>query len=290
MAAITVGDLCDRYLDYLRAMDRKPATLSNTEDFLRLLLLPLWGRSAAIEPSTAQARYKEVAAIRAAATHQRALGTASAVWTWGTKERLVKTNPWTSVRKLGRPNKGKPQLTFDEARKLMETCLDRVVADDGALGVMLALLCGLRSSEIMGLTVRAVDNRGRTLRVMDAKTKAGVRPLDLPEQLIPAVAARVAHRSSDDRLLDAPGGLKDRASWLIRALNHYCELAGVPRVVPHSLRGTFAAVAVDAAELPQRVAAALGHTSFAMTRAHYVPPDVLSQAEQRKRTDLAGKN
>jgi integrase len=61
-----------------------------------------------------------------------------------------------------------------------------------------------------------------------------------------------------------------------------CKLAGIPRVTPHGLRGTHSSIAVEAGQTPVAVAAALGHTSPAITKAHYVRPESMSRAHIRR--------
>jgi integrase len=285
-AELTIGELCDRYVAHLASEGRKELTRRSTLIKLKMLLGPLWDLQPDLHVARAKERYVDLAATGcAAASHQKALKQARTLWKWALGEKIVRSNPWADVRSVGRANRGKPQLTFDEARRLMGVCVEHAISDDGALAVLLALLCGLRNGEITSLTVRSVDNEGRMIRVFDAKTKAGVRPLDLPAQLWAPVAARMANRQPGDILLADSLSYKRRDIWLNREVERFCKLARVPRVVPHSLRGTFAAVAVDAAEVPQRVAAALGHESFAVTRAHYVPAEVADRAEQRARAD-----
>jgi integrase len=58
---------------------------------------------------------------------------------------------------------------------------------------------------------------------------------------------------------------------LLRRLRHLCvDEAQVPEVVPHSLRGLHATLASGFGATSHAVAAALGHTSFALTARHYV--------------------
>ena len=65
-----------------------------------------------------------------------------------------------------------------------------------------------------------------------------------------------------------------------------CDLAGVPRVCPHSLRGLHSTLALEAGATSGAVAAALGHGSFAVTARHYADPDTLRNTVTRRVTDV----
>ena len=47
----------------------------------------------------------------------------------------------------------------------------------------MALLMGMRASEIVERTIRNLDDDGRLLWITDAKTQAGIRRLQVPPQL-----------------------------------------------------------------------------------------------------------
>ena len=66
-------------------------------------------------------------------------------WLWLIEKGYAQTNPWMSVRKVGRANVGKPQLRIDETRKLEAVAMQRVQSGDvPALGILLMLYLGLR--------------------------------------------------------------------------------------------------------------------------------------------------
>ena len=71
----------------------------------------------------------------------------------------------------------------------------------------------------------------------------------------------------------------------VRAL---CRLAGVPEVVPHSLRGLHATLALEGGATADAVAKALGHSSFAMTEQHYASPSSVSNARSSRVAQTLG--
>lgn len=281
---LTVGALVERYLEHLRIDGRKLATLEGTRNKLRLILGPRWDAEAAqITERSARELYAELVPTRAAATHHEALGQARSCWAWAVQEGAVKSNPWTAVRKVGKAKRGKEQLTIDEARTFMAYCESRMMFDDGALVGLLALLCGLRESEIVALTVRSVDDNGRKLRISTTKTEAGKRDPEIPENLKPAIDARMLNRPPDAPLIPhvarVPGSAR---TWVYREIKKLCRGAGVPVVCPHALRGGLATLAYEAGALPHLIAQLLGHTSSKMTERHYATPAAVEGAKMKR--------
>jgi len=281
---LSVGSLVEKYLEFLRVNDRKTSTIDATRVKLRMLLSSKWDvEAASISDKRAREIYADLTAACAAATHHEALSRARCCWAWALQDGLVKANPWTVVRKIGKAKRGKTQLTIDEARTLMTYCEARAMADDGALATLLALLCGLRVSEIVNLKVRSIDDAGRKVRISTTKTEAGKRDPEIPENLQPAIAERLRNRRADERLLpaldEAPRGGRQ---WMQRQVHRFCEEAGVTQVCPHGLRGGLASLAYEAGALPHLIAALLGHKSSAVTERHYANPEAVQGAKQRR--------
>ena len=59
-----------------------------------------------------------------------------------------------------------------------------------------------------------------------------------------------------------------------------CAAAGVSIVSPHGLRGTHATICASVGASPDIVARSLGHTSYAVTAAHYTNADVMADQRQ----------
>ena len=169
--------------------------------------------------------------------------------------------------------RGKAQLRIDEARRFVETALRE--GDARGLAAAMALLMGLRASEITNRAVRDVDDAARVLWIERAKTRAGDRRLEVPEVLRPQLAALVAGRAPDAPLF----GDHDR-HWVGYHVRRLCRLAKVPVVCPHGLRGTQSSIAARAVPV-EHVAAALGQTGPAVTRRHYLAAGAEQDDKQR---------
>jgi integrase len=70
----------------------------------------------------------------------------------------------------------------------------------GAVAAMMALLLGMRATEIVSRVVRDLDDDGRLLWIPDSKTDAGKRTLHVPELLRPYLARLAANQKAEARL------------------------------------------------------------------------------------------
>lgn len=197
---------------------------------------------------------------------------------WVAQQGWLPVNPLAGLVATGERSTGKPQLRVDSARKFLETAL----ADPSDVGTAaaIALLMGLRASEITSLKARDVDNGGTLLWVSVSKTRKGLRQLSVPAVLVPRLVALARGKGSDQSLW----GNVDR-HWLSRAVIRLAETAGVDRVTPHGLRGTWATLAVGSVPT-EHVAAALGHTRMNVTRESYLAPGAEQSAMSSRLGDL----
>jgi integrase len=77
--------------------------------------------------------------------------------------------------------------------------------------------------------------------------------------------------------------------WLRHWLTMFCDEAEIPRVCVHSLRGLHATLAPEAGVSSHAVASALGHTSAAVTHAHYVQPGTTQRMSTKRVTKTLGE-
>lgn len=217
------------------------------------------------------ARYAELTETWAVATHRTALSEARAFGAWLVERRYCQTSPMDGVKAVGRIRHGKAQLRIDESRRWLAAALELAPKYTGAVAAMCGLLLGLRASEIVGRTVRDLDDDGRVLWIDETKTEAGKRRVAVPEILRPWLV-----RLTVDKLPTALLFGRTRF-WVRRWALRICEEAGVPPVCAHGLRGTHASLAIEAGASPDLVARSLGHASSAVTLEAYARAD--SQAD-----------
>lgn len=219
-----------------------------------------------LHPVVAQRLYDELRAKGYAVdTHRNTLNTSRAMCEWLVKHGHMRGNPFAGIEGKGRRNRGKPQLTRDEATVLMNYCLDDPHVHSTA--VLCCLVLGMRAGEIIKLTPRSLDANGSIVRIERATTKsdAGARLLEIPGCLQPRMLALCEATINNTQLY--------RRALMV------CRRAGVPPTGPHGLRGTHASLARVAGATSHLVSAALGHASTSVTEAHYTSGTATRQAE-----------
>jgi integrase len=130
--------------------------------------------------------------------------------------------------------------------------------------------------------VRDLDDEGRVLWIPSGKTDNSRRRLEVPEPLRGLLLAQAEGKPPERRLFGSDRAQPHFQIWQWRQVRKYCQLAGLPRVCPHSLRGLHSSLAVAAGCTSSVVASALGHGSFAITAQHYVDPDTLRNTTLRR--------
>lgn len=197
-------------------------------------------------------------------------------------------SPVDVVKGVGRKRRGKPQLSLDEARRFYTTALDLArQGDEGAVAVLMAISMGMRTAEILSRTPRDLDHEGTLLRICDnillgftAKNDSAKRPVAVPSDLQPILADMTRDKLPTAPLFPSASrtGRRPR-QWMPNQVERLCELAKVPKVCPHSLRGVSATAAAAAGALLEMVAKMLGHTSSTMTLGHYIAPGTAEAAQ-----------
>jgi integrase len=130
------------------------------------------------------------------------------------------------------------------------------------------LVFGLRSGEVLNRQAKDIDDGGQILRITSAKSRAGIRSLQVPDWFRPYLLDLIKGLKPEERIFP-----RER-TWLHRNVVNICKLAGVSRVVPHGLRGTHGDLALVAAATPLQVSQALGHESLTTTFRHYISPQL----------------
>jgi len=224
-----------------------------------------------------------------AASHRFYLNLAKRFFSWAEKRGYLAANSFKTVRPVGRPNTGKPQLRIDEANRFVATALQ--MFDEGgdvlALAAVVALLMGMRASEVLKRRVRDVDCGGKVLWIDGGKTRNARRHLKVPKVLQPRLLKLCEGKPPEAPILgpNRNGGPRHhRVLWA--AVGRICERANVPRVCTHSLRGLWATLSIESGALSDVVASSLGHGSFEMTAKHYAQPEAVSGARTQRVLDL----
>ena len=284
-SGVSTGDALDIYEKYLAAKGNKPRTIVTTLYRLRgffkgvtklalVGLTPMAGQKLYEEFTEAKTQHGKTMSVDSS---RNTLAEAKTFLGWAVIKGWARTNALAKVKGLGKRRRGKPQLTVDEARRWVAVGTAMAEkGEDGAVAALMALLMGMRGTEIADRIVRNLDDEGRLLWITDAKTQAGIRRLQVPHQLQPILQRVAAGKQPEDRLF----GPDATRHWVLRSVHQICKAAGVPVVSAHGLRGTHASLAMSAGATGDIVAAALGHESFTTTERHYARPDSVAAGKQ----------
>lgn len=209
-------------------------------------------------------------------TQQNALSSARAFLRWccARPRFWLKGNPLAEVKPEGQRRVGKPQLRVDELRLWVDKACELAGKYEGALMAMLTIYCNLARSEITKLRVRDLDDGGTILWIEEGKTDNRERTQRVPPFLRESLMALTRGKLPTAYLFSLRTGESVRY-WVKRI----CVEAGVPIVVPHSMRGLNATLNRKQGRSYEAVAAELGNTAT-VARRHYVDQAADAEAQQ----------
>jgi integrase len=202
----------------------------------------------------------------------------------------------------------------------------RLAWQQRAVAVLLALRCGARTGEVLTARRRQfkiipkacaaldppceVDHGGHVgglLQVIreSAKTKTSVRDLPIAPALMAHVLPLLEGKHMEHFFLagaprgrtgwgmaganwerDPSVGLSKR--WLANSVVKLCEIAGVRKVNPHSLRGNFVDSRIKRGDPFAEVSRSAGHGKTKTTERHYASERVLAESDQRRMRERLG--
>lgn len=214
-----------------------------------------------------------------AAFHQQALIRARAVCALAVKRGWLKSNPLVDVEAQGRINRGKFQLSEDEAVKWTAAAIERARGgDETAVAALCCYLLGLRVSEACTPAVRDLDAGGTVLKVMgkgDRVRRLRLWSHDPRHEADLAELRDLLARVAAGKLPLAPLLTTSRGKvW--RRVREVCRAAEVPEVCPHSLRGLHLTLRVQGGEDVRQVAAHAGNSPRVLESSYLQPGAVES--------------
>lgn len=301
----TIEEAIEAYEVFLReSKQNKPQSCSATAWRLRRFFADTDLALNALTPKLALECYEKLVTLPSERTkkplsadsHRNFLAEAKTFLGWCVRDRRwLKENPLAEVQGRGRRRHGKPQLRIDEARQLRTVCHEQAAAgNDGAVAVLIAMLMGLRASEIVSRTVRDLDDGGRILWIDDTehgfspKTEAGRRPVTVWEEIRPYLLERTKNKLPGALLFPSDTGGSHWRDWVREQALRLCKLAGVPAVSAHSLRGFAATLGLLSGVPLSQVAASLGHESASTTLQSYAAPGTATALNQRQALAVLG--
>jgi integrase len=265
----TLSGVIDEYLKHRRTQDLAEGTIKTDGYRLHAMLRDVERDRllSSVTPAIARNLYEQRIVETKADTHIGELCTVAAMFSWCVKRGWLRSNPWLEVEAQGKKTVRRSKLRIDEARAFLVTALAEKT--DAGLAAAMALLMGLRATELVTRVVRDVDDGCRVLWVdedggAELKTESSERHLEIPSTVRARVAALIKGREPNVRLFPDV----DR-HWLHYHVVRLCTAAGVPRVTPHGLRRSWSQIGAEVVSI-EHVARALGHSNTKVTRRHYV--------------------
>lgn len=165
------------------------------------------------------------------------------------------------------PSKKMPQSDQGEMRILSSeeiAAVRRHATDTYRLLFEVAIFTGLRLGEILSLRWEHVDFANRRLRVLESKTKAGLRHVAVPAFLEQSLATASLDRPTGFVFVTRDGNqMKHRR--VNRALEETLRRARVPHCRFHDLRHTFASILIGEGLDVTYVSKQMGHASPQIT-------------------------
>jgi integrase len=303
---ITLGDYLDRWIhDSVRDTVRQ-RTWERYEQIVRVHIKPALGRVKLknITPTHARALYREkLDSGLTSRTVNYIHTTLSKALNDAVSDGLMPRNPTSGVKAPKPVKKEIHPLSSEQVKVFLETARgDRF---EGAYVV--ALHCGLREGEILGLKWSDVDLNTGTLQVRRTLSEARVgqrfeppkndkgRNVRLTPQAVKALRTHLGRqleeieRSGDlyqDQGLVFPsrvGTPMNAKNLIARSFKPLLKRAGLPDIRFHDLRHTFATLMLQNGEYPKVVQEMLGHATIAITMDTYshVLPNMQRDAVER---------
>ena len=291
MAADTVADLLDAYIDMQRIKGLKETTLTGYESYAKRLKLAFKGiKAKALTPyqiekfiasavkGEPQKGYPKKASPK---TIKGYVSLLSSAYKMAIRNKMLTVNPCDAVVI---PKQKKPDivaLTRDEVNDFVDALQDTTL--DLKVVYELALFCGLRRSEIMGLMNSDVNVLWRTIKVQrtrhrircedviqDTKTERSRRIVSVPDFVMYDIV-RLMKEHEEDPYIENPFLIQYasepmRPDYAKRQIKEFTKEHGLPDVTLHGLRHTFATMLNASGEFDiAEISAALGHSNIGTT-------------------------
>ena len=289
-AGTSIGliDLCNKMLAKQKRAGRKATTIKGYEAVIKRVEKMLGNPQAKkITPLIVDSFIDELAAKYSPKTIRNTIFYLNEVYKQGIKWKVVTSNPFESAELPPMDTKEKKVLNADEIGpfyEALQACRDR----DLAVATELALFCGLRRSEIMGLKIEHIDFVNGTVSIestrhsvnheaviQTTKTKQSTRVLALPGFLVDDINALIRehkekglaireYQRSDYLILDGLG-VPIEPNTLGARLRKFEEVNSLPNVSLHGLRHTHASLAHYLGHSMAEISRQLGHSQLSTT-------------------------
>lgn len=287
LTSVTVEELLSFYMKSRRTLGIKATTLDGYEsDKDRIVKVIGNAKAKDLTPYELQGFVTALSAKYSTKTIQNTMSLLKSAYNEAVRLGLLNDNPCTRV---SMPKVVKPEITVfthDEILKFLSVLRGERL--DFEVAYKLALFCGLRRSEILGLreehinlafkTVKIADTRHRVKNetiIQGTKTSTSYRTLSVPESLIDDIK-RLMQSHHDlpyehtDYLIQDGFGQPMNPSTLTNRILRIEKKHGLPNVSLHDLRHTFTSILINAQAVDiAQISAELGHGNITTTLDRY---------------------
>lgn len=283
LKAPSVAELAHRYMEQHAKPKKKPLSVRNDEQLLRLHILPALGRERVADLSREQVsafhhslRDIPIQANRALALLSKMMNLAE-----GWDLRPGGSNPCRHVEKFKERHRER-FLSGEELGRLGDVLAHAEAAEQeepvAILAIRLLLFTGARKGEILALRWEEVDFERPCLRLADSKTGEKVVPLSAPALKLLAGSPRL-----EDNPYVCYGARKGtHFQGLHRPWARLRKKAGLEGVRLHDLRHTFASYGASSGLGLPIIGGLLGHKQAATTQRYaHLAADPLLEAADR---------
>jgi integrase len=292
--AITVGEMCDEYLEAARAglvvtrfqRTKRRSTLAIDEGRISRHIKPLIGSLRARDVTRAdvqrmadkiaqgktggvfkgKARGKAVV-TGGVGTAARVVGLLGGIYTWAEGRGYVSgANPTRGTRTVRGEAKDRT-LSASELTALGKALKAAEAASPAAANaIRLIALTGMRREEACGLGWSEIDTAGHCVRLGDTKTGRSLRPIG-------AAALTLLHGLAERRSSEIwvfPNRDDSKSADLKKTIGEIFDAAGLKDARSHDLRRTFASLAANEGYGDATIGELLGHARRGVTARHYI--------------------
>ena len=294
---MTVSQLFDRFLGDVVDRTLKPKSIDSYRYLAEKHIIPLIGnlKLKEVKPAHIQSLYStKLDEGLSKRTEQYIHAVLRRAFNQAVKWELLIKNPTGAVTPPTPLKKAPETLSVSQIKAFLE-----VVKDHRWYPIyLIAVGCGLREGEILGLEARDVDlERGQIsvrqtvvyirgkLSIGEPKTAKAQRSVSMPN----FVAEGLKAMPTEGLIFKTSTGNPISPRNLLRHFHESLAKAGLPRVKFHSLRHSFASIQLLAGTHPKVVQEALGHSSIDLTLntySHLIPS---MQKEAADRMDAVFK-
>lgn len=261
------------FLSYCRAKNLSPNTLAYYNYRLKSFLQYLDEQKSDtapsdITPQLIRAFVTSENTIHSASTANHSITALKAFFRYLALDGFIDTDPMASVQKIRQRREIIQTFSTDQIQAIFKTCQNDFQGIRDRAIIMTLFDCGLRASELCGLSTRDISWGEHTLLVLGKGDKQRVVPFgQATRQAIAQYASRRGQLETDALFVTCYGDPLNRFR-LNEIIVRRCKSAGIDgvRCSPHTFRHTFAVSYLRAGGDVFSLQKILGHSDLTMTR------------------------